>query len=95
MNRSDLVTALATHFHQLDTGDVDQSVKVILDAMAITLSRGGRIELRGFGSFSLNYRGPRMGRNPKTGEYVAVPARCFPHFKTGKNLRERVLAGSR
>ncbi|MBI3902085.1 MAG: integration host factor subunit beta [Nitrosomonadales bacterium] len=71
--------------------NVDLAVKVILDSMSDTLSHGGRIEIRGFGSFGLNYRPPRLGRNPKTGEKVKVPAKYMPHFKTGKELRERVI----
>ena len=58
--------------------------------MSSTLSRGGRIEIRGFGSFALNYRPPRLGRNPKSGDKVQVPAKYVPHFKAGKELRERV-----
>ena len=65
-------------------------MKVILDAMSDALSRGDRIEIRGFGSFALNYRPPRTGRNPKSGEKVQVPAKYVPHFKAGKELRERV-----
>jgi len=61
--------------------------------MSQELATGGRIEIRGFGSFSLHYRPPRMGRNPKTGEPVALPAKYVPHFKPGKDLRERVNAG--
>jgi integration host factor subunit beta len=63
---------------------------VILDNLSATLARGGRIEIRGFGSFGLNYRPPRLGRNPKTGDKVKVPAKYVPHFKAGKELRERV-----
>ena len=70
--------------------DADFAVKMILDAMSEALVRGDRIEIRGFGSFSLHYRPPRMGRNPKTGESVALPAKHVPHFKPGKELRERV-----
>jgi integration host factor subunit beta len=66
------------------------AVRAILDAMAATLVRGDRIEIRGFGSFALNYRPPRNGRNPKTGESVNVPAKYVPHFKAGLELRERV-----
>jgi integration host factor subunit beta len=65
-------------------------VKVILDAMTEALARGDRIEIRGFGSFALNYRPPRIGRNPKSGDKVQVPAKYVPHFKAGKELRERV-----
>ena len=82
---------LADLHPQLPAKDVDLAVKVILDSMSATLSRGGRIEIRGFGSFGLNYRPPRRGRNPKTGEKVEVPAKYMPHFKVGKELRERII----
>lgn len=91
MTRSDLITRLADLHPQLLAKDVDLTVKVILDSMSTILSRGGRVEIRGFGSFGLNYRPPRMGRNPKTGEKVNVPAKYMPHFKPGKELRERVI----
>lgn len=90
MNRSDLIAALAARFPQLVAKDAEVGVKEILDAMAVTLARGDRIEIRGFGSFALNHRPPRTGRNPKTGEKVYVPATVVPHFKSGKDLRERV-----
>lgn len=90
MTRSDLIAKLAERFPQLLAKDTDLAVKVILDAMAGTLARGGRIEIRGFGSFALNYRPPRIGRNPKSGDKVQVPAKYVPHFKAGKELRERV-----
>jgi len=70
--------------------DADFAVKMILDAMSEALVRGDRIEIRGFGSFALNYRPPRTGRNPKSGEKVSVPSKWVPHFKAGKELRERV-----
>lgn len=92
MIRSDLIARLSERHPQLLAKDTELAVKVILDAMSITLSRGGRIEVRGFGSFGLNYRPPRQGRNPKTGDRVKVPAKYAPHFKAGKELRERVLA---
>ena len=63
---------------------------MILDAMSEALSKGDRIEIRGFGSFALNYRPPRVGRNPKSGDKVSVPEKWVPHFKAGKELRERV-----
>ena len=91
MTRSDLIMLLANLHPQLLAKDVDLAVKVILDSMSATLSRGGRIEIRGFGSFGLNYRPPRQGRNPKTGEKVEVPAKYMPHFKVGKELRERII----
>ncbi|RFC37281.1 MAG: integration host factor subunit beta [Candidatus Nitrotoga sp. SPKER] len=90
MTRSDLIEKLAERYPQLLAKDADLAVKVILDAMAETLARGGRIEIRGFGSFALNYRPPRIGRNPKSGDKVQVPAKYVPHFKAGKELRERV-----
>lgn len=90
MNRSDLITRLAELQPQLLAKDAELAVKVILDAMSTTLSRGGRIEIRGFGSFGLNYRPPRRARNPKTGDGVKIPAKYVPHFKAGKELRERV-----
>lgn len=90
MTKSDLIARLAERFPQLVAKDADLSVKMILDAMSEALAKGDRIEIRGFGSFSLNYRPPRVGRNPKTGDKVEVPAKHVPHFKAGKELRERV-----
>jgi integration host factor subunit beta len=90
MTKSELIIRLAERFPQLVTKDADFAVKMILDAMADALVRGDRIEIRGFGSFALNYRPPRIGRNPKSGEKVNVPAKWVPHFKAGKELRERV-----
>lgn len=90
MTRSDLIDRLAERYPQLLAKDAELAVKVILDTLSGTLARGGRIEIRGFGSFSLNYRPPRVGRNPKSGEKVRVPAKHVPHFKAGKELRERV-----
>jgi len=90
MNRSDLIERLANRCPQLQFKDAELGVKVILDAMSNTLAKGDRIEIRGFGSFALNYRPPRIGRNPKTGSKVSVPAKYMPHFKVGKELRERV-----
>ncbi len=90
MTRSDLIARLAELHPQLLAKDAELAVKVILDILSSTLARGGRIEIRGFGSFGLNYRPPRQGRNPKTGEKVKVPAKYVPHFKAGKELRERV-----
>lgn len=91
MNRSDLIAHLAELHPQLFAKDAEHVVKIILDALSDRLSKGGRIEIRGFGSFGLNYRPPRQGRNPKTGDKVKVPAKFVPHFKAGKELRERVL----
>ena len=90
MNRSDLIARLAELHPQLLARDAELVVKTILDAMSGTLARGGRIEVRGFGSFGINYRPPRQGRNPKNGDKVQVPAKYVPHFKAGKELRERV-----
>ncbi len=90
MTKSDLIANLAARFPQLVAKDADFAVKVILDEMTAALSRGDRIEIRGFGSFALNYRPSRVGRNPKSGEKVSVPEKHVPHFKAGKELRERV-----
>ena len=90
MTKSDLIARLAERFPQLVAKDADFAVKMILDALSEALVKGDRIEIRGFGSFSLNYRPPRVGRNPKSGDKVAVPEKWVPHFKAGKELRERV-----
>lgn len=90
MTKSELIARLAERFPQLVAKDAELAVKVILDAMAEALARGDRIEIRGFGSFSLNHRPPRVGRNPRSGERVDVPEKWVPHFKAGKELRERV-----
>ena len=90
MTKSELIAKLAGRFPQLVAKDADYAVKMILDAMTAALTRGDRIEIRGFGSFALNYRPPRVGRNPKSGEKVQAPEKYVPHFKAGKELRERV-----
>jgi integration host factor subunit beta len=90
MTRSDLVEELAARFGQLTHRDAEFAVKTLLDAMSDALVRGHRIELRGFGSFSISRRPPRMGRNPRSGESVAIPEKRVPHFKPGKALREAV-----
>ena len=90
MTRADLIDRLSLRYMQLHAKDAEIAVKVIIDAISSTVSRGGRIEIRGFGSFTLNYRPPRKGRNPKTGATVMVPAKYVPHFKAGRELRERV-----
>lgn len=92
MTRSELIEALAARFPQLTVQDAEVAVKELLDAISDALINGQRIEIRGFGSFSLNYRPPRTGRNPKTGERVEVAAKYVPHFKPGKELRDRVDA---
>ena len=90
MTKSELIARLAERFPQLVAKDADFAVKMILDAMSEALAKGDRIEIRGFGSFALNYRPPRVGRNPKSGDKVSVPQKWVPHFKAGKELRERV-----
>ena len=90
MTRSDLVEELAARFGQLTHRDAEYAVKTILDAVGEALVRGHRIEIRGFGSFSINRRPPRMGRNPRSGEAVHIPEKRVPHFKPGKALRETV-----
>ncbi len=90
MTKSELIARLAARYPQLVAKDAEFSVKMVLDAMTQSLVRGQRIEIRGFGSFGLNYRPARTGRNPKSGERVHVPEKYVPHFKAGKELRERV-----
>ncbi|MEY2683757.1 MAG: hypothetical protein RJA09_901 [Pseudomonadota bacterium] len=90
MTRSDLVEALSSRFAQLGQRDAEMAVKAILEAMSDALVKGHRIEIRGFGSFSVTRRSPRMGRNPRSGESVAIPEKRVPHFKPGKALREQV-----
>ena len=90
MTRSDIVDALAERFVQVPYRDPEFAVRSILDAMNEALVRGNRIEIRGFGSFSVNHRLPRQGRNPRSGESVAIPERRVLHFKPGKALRETV-----
>jgi len=92
MTRSDLVARLSERFSQLTQRDTEFAVKTMLDAMSDALARGHRIEIRGFGSFSINRRPPRMGRNPRSGEQVVIPEKLVPHFKPGKALREAVDA---
>jgi len=92
MTRSDLVEALAGRFSQLTHRDAEYPVKAILDAIGDVLVKGHRIEIRGFGSFSVNRRSPRIGRNPRSGESVMIPEKRVPHFKPGKALREQVDA---
>ncbi len=90
ITKSDLIESLVRKQSQLAYKDVELAVKTILEHMAYTLSNGWRIEIRGFGSFALHFRPPRVGRNPKSGEPVSLPAKYVPHFKPGKHLRERV-----
>lgn len=90
MTKSELIAQLAERVPLLSAKDTAVSVNALLDAMTDALAKNQRIEIRGFGSFSLNYRPPRVGRNPKSGEQVEVPGKFAPHFKAGKELRERV-----
>ncbi|MBW8074709.1 MULTISPECIES: integration host factor subunit beta [Metallibacterium] len=93
MTKSDLIEALAGGQAHLALADVEIGVKHVLDQMTEALAAGERIEVRGFGSFSLHHRAPRIGRNPKTGVAVALSGKFVPHFKPGKELRERVNNG--
>ena len=95
MTKSELITILAGRYPQLAVRDTDIAVKTMLEAMTQALASGQRIEIRGFGSFSLSARSPRIGRNPKSGEKVMVPGKQVPHFKAGKEVRERVDSASR
>ena len=90
MTKSELIAHLAVRYPQLVAKDAEYAVKVILDALTLALVKGQRIEIRGFGSFGLNHRPARTGRNPKSGDKVTVPEKYVPHFKAGKELRERV-----
>ena len=90
MTKSELIERIASVQTQLSAKDVELAVKLILDQMAEVLAAGDRIEIRGFGSFSLHYRPSRLGRNPKTGESVELSGKYVPHFKPGKDLKDRV-----
>ena len=90
MTRSELIDLMTDSQNQLSTKDVELAVKLLIDHMSETLCAGQRIEIRGFGSFSLHYREPRQGRNPRTGDAVELCGKHVPHFKPGKELRERV-----
>lgn len=90
MTKSELIDRIAGKQSQLSSKDVELSVKAMIEYMPQVLSEGGRIEIRGFGSFSLHYRIPRVGRNPKTGTPVSLSGKYVPHFKPGKELRDRV-----
>jgi len=92
MTKSELIERLAARQTQLSLKDVELVVKNLLEHMAQSLAQGERIEIRGFGSFSLHYRAPRVGRNPKTGQSVDLDGKYVPHFKPGKELRDRVNA---
>lgn len=90
MTKSELIERIAAHQTHLSPRDVEFAVKTMLEHMSQTLAHGDRIEIRGFGSFSLHYRAPRIGRNPRTGESVGLTGKFVPHFKPGKDLRDRV-----
>lgn len=90
MTKSELIEALAAKQNQLTQKDIDAATKTLLEHMSQALAAGERIEIRGFGSFSLHHRPARTGRNPKTGATVELPAKHVPHFKPGKELRDRV-----
>lgn len=94
MTRSSLIARLAERFPHLMARDTEIAVRLILEGIGHALAEGSRVEVRGFGSFALSHRPPRIGRNPKTGEQVTVPAKHVPHFKAGKELRERVDANA-
>jgi integration host factor subunit beta len=90
MTKSELIERLAGQAQHIPAKDLEVAVKELLEQLAQTLQKGERIEIRGFGSFSLHYRAPRVGRNPKTGETVKLEGKYVPHFKPGKELRDRV-----
>lgn len=93
MTKSELIETIAQKQKHLSYKDIEFAVKTMIEQMAQSLASGERIEIRGFGSFSLHFRPPRMGRNPKTGEPVPLAGKHVPHFKPGKELRERVNEG--
>jgi len=90
LTKSELIERVSIRQQQLSQKDVELAIKTMIEEMSQTLATGGRIEIRGFGSFSLHYRSPRVGRNPKTGQSVDLTGKFVPHFKPGKELRERV-----
>ena len=90
MTKSELIDRLCMRYPQLRSQDVEEAVKLIIEKVCQSLEKGDRVEIRGFGSFSLHYREARTGRNPKTGDSVEVPSKSIPYFRAGKELRERV-----
>jgi integration host factor subunit beta len=90
MTKSELIERIAERQDQLSPKDIELAIKLILEYMSQSLATGSRIEIRGFGSFSIHYRAPRIGRNPKTGESVELEGKYVPHFKPGKELRDKV-----
>jgi integration host factor subunit beta len=95
MTKSELIELITAKQQHLPAKDVELAVKQLLEIMGDALAAGERIEIRGFGSFSLHFRPPRQGRNPKTGEAVALAGKYVPHFKPGKDLRDRVNEGQK
>ena len=95
MTKSELIARLAAVNPHLYQRDVERIVSTIFDEISSALARGDRVELRGFGAFSVKSRDPRVGRNPRTGESVSVAQKFTPYFKTGKQLREKLNAGGR
>ncbi len=94
MTKSELIERISLRLTHLMQKDVELAVKLVLDQISNALSRDERVEIRGFGSFSLHHRPARVGRNPKTGESVNIPPKSVPHFKPGKEMRERVNANA-
>ncbi len=90
MTKSELILHIAERNPHLYQRDVERIVSTIFDEISSALAQGDRVELRGFGAFSVKRRGSRLGRNPRTGEAVAVSEKHIPFFKTGKELRERL-----
>lgn len=90
MTKSELIERLTMKYPDLRAQDVEEAVKLMIERICQSLEKGNRVEIRGFGSFSLHYRESRTGRNPKTGDSVKVPAKSIPYFRAGKELRERV-----
>ena len=90
VTKSELIECIADRYEMLSSRDVELAIKTMIDSMAQVLATGGRIEILGFDSFSLHYRAPRIGRNPKTGDTVKLTGKYVPHFKPGKELRDRV-----
>ena len=94
INKKDIIDRISRNQDQLPHRDIELAVKTIINCMTQALSTGERVELRGFGSFSLRYRKPRVGRNPKSGMKVNINERYVPHFKPGKNLKNKVNKGT-
>lgn len=90
MKRSDLIEKVSTKFPQMAARDIEKAVEVVFEEITRALSAGDRVELRGFGAFSVRFRDPRVGRNPRTGETVDVDGKFVPFFKAGKGLRDRL-----